>query len=77
MPTRRTLIKSSTGVRLERVEKLSVLGELQQEHFVLRTLRANPPRVLAEERTALDAFDLEVIASLGDPVASMMADRQP
>ena len=75
MPTRRTLIRAATGVRLERVEKLSAQGKVQQEHFTLRTLRPNPPRIIAGERAALDAFDLEVIASLADPVVSRMADR--
>lgn len=76
MPTRRTLMKASTGVRLERVEKLSALGDFQQQYFTLRTLRPNPPCVLSDEALALDAFDLEVIASASDPVASALADRK-
>lgn len=75
MQIRKSLIKSSAGVRLERIEKLSAQGKVQQEHFTLRTLRRNPPRIIADERTALDAFDLEVIASLADPVASKIADQ--
>lgn len=73
MPTRKTLLKSTAGVRLERVESLSAQGKLQSRHFVLKTYRPNQPRVLADESAALDAFDLEVIASLADPVACHMA----
>ena len=76
MPTRRTLIKASTGVRLERVETLSARGRVQRAYFTLRTLRPNPPRIIAEEAAALDAFDLEVIASLSDPVVSKLADQR-
>lgn len=75
MPTRKTLIKSEAGVRLERIEQLSERGRVQQQHFRLCTLRPNPPRLLADENAALDAFDLEVIASLSDPVAAKAAER--
>ncbi|KQY96394.1 hypothetical protein [Brevundimonas sp. Root1423] len=73
MPIRKTLVQSKAGVRLERVETLSAQGKLQSQHYVLKTYRPNQPRVLAEERAALDAFDLEVIASLADPIACRMA----
>lgn len=73
MTIQRTLIKSTAGVRLERVEQLSAQGKLQSRHYVLKTFRPNQPRVLADETAALDAFDLEVIASLADPVACRMA----
>lgn len=76
MPTRKSLIRSTAGVRLERVEQLSAQGRVQQQHFTLRTLRPRGPRVIADETAALDAFDLEVIASLADPVTSKLADHK-
>lgn len=70
MTTRKTLLKSSVGVRLERVEHLSAQGKVEAQHYVLKTMRPNQPRVLADATEAEDAFDLEVIASLADPVVS-------
>jgi hypothetical protein len=72
MPIRKTLLKSNHGVRLERVEELSAHGKLQAQHYVLKTMRPNQPRVIADPGAAEDAFDLEVIASLADPVVSRM-----
>lgn len=72
MPIRKTLLKSTHGVRLERVESLSAQGKVQAQHYVLKTMRPNQPRVLADPAAAEDAFDLEVIASLADPVVLRM-----
>lgn len=76
MATRKTLLRSSAGVRLERVERLSAQGKLQTQHFVLKTMRPNQPRVISDEDLAGEAFDLEVVASLMDPVvARLVADH--
>ena len=75
MPTRKTLVRSEAGVRLERIEQLSARGKVEQQMFRLSTLRPSPPRQLADERSAQDAFDLEVIASLSDPVVMRLVDQ--
>lgn len=72
MPIRKTLLKAKAGVRLERIENLSARGKLLTQHYVLRTLRPNQPRVLSDETAAENAFDLEVIASLMDPVVARL-----
>lgn len=75
MSTRRTLIRAQTGVRLVRIEQLDARQRLVQRHFRLSTLRPQKPRIYSDYDEALDAFDLEVIATLADPVISMAADR--
>ena len=75
MPTRKSLVRSEAGVRLERIEHLSARGKVEHETYRLSTLRANPPRQLPDERSAQDAFDLEVIASLIDPVVLRLVDK--
>lgn len=66
MSTRKTLVRSEAGVRLERIEQLSARGK-QQSQFRLSGRRLRSPRWIENEREALDAFDLEVIATLSDP----------
>ena len=72
MVVRKTLVKSEAGVRLERIERLSAQGRVLQETFRLSTLRPAPPRLLACAEAAENAFDVEVIASLCDPVVSRL-----
>lgn len=74
MPTRRILVKSEAGVSLERVEHLSRQGRVHLAVFHLSTMREERPRLLSDEREALDAFDLELIATLVDPVTSKVTD---
>lgn len=45
---------------------MSPSGKVASTHYRLTTLRPNQPRVLADERSAMDAFGLEVMASLSD-----------
>lgn len=75
MPTKETLLKSESGVRLELVEKLNRNQAVETRAYRLRTLRLGQPRMFADEREAEDAFDLELIASLNDPVVQEMARR--
>ena len=75
MPTKKTLLKSESGVRLELVEQLNRNQAVERREYRLRTLRLGPPRLFADEREAEDAFDLELIASLNDPVVQQMARR--
>ena len=75
MPMRRTLIRAQTGVRLVRIEQLDARQRLVQRRYRLSTLRPHGPRMYSDYDEALDAFDLEVIATLGDPIASRAADR--
>ncbi len=70
MATRKTLVQSKAGVRRERIEQLSAQGRVVQARFRLSTLRRNLRRLLVDDKEALDAFDVEVIASLSGPVVS-------
>lgn len=67
MATRKTLIRSRAGVRFQRIEHL-VRQQVVQSSWRLSTLRQTPPRAFADEMEAEDAFDMEVIASLTDPI---------
>jgi hypothetical protein len=75
MGTRKTLIRSRAGVKLQRIEQMAGRQKVVQSSWTLSTLRANPPRAFADEAAAEDAFDIEVIASLTDPVILDMQRR--
>lgn len=74
MATRKTLIKSRAGVRLQRIEHLA-RRQVVQSSWRLSTMRQNQPRSFADEMEAEDAFDMEVIASLNDPIIMDMQRR--
>lgn len=74
MGTRKTLIKSEAGVRLQRIEHLA-RQQVVQSSWRLSTTRQNQPRTFADEVEAEDAFDMEVIASLLDPIIIDMQRR--
>ena len=74
MATRKTLIKSRAGVRLQRIEHLA-RQQVVQSSWRLSTMRQNQPRTFADETEAEDAFDIEVIASLTDPIIIDMQRR--
>ncbi|WP_284878223.1 hypothetical protein [Brevundimonas sp. MEB006b] len=63
----KTLIKSLAGVRLQRIEHLA-RQQVVQSSWRLSTLRKNQPCSFADEMEAEDAFDMEVTASLTDPI---------
>lgn len=76
MPMRKTPLRETQGVKLIQIEEVSGDGtKVRSIHYRLTTLRPNQPRVIADERDALDAFDLEVIASSADPVVQQLIDR--
>lgn len=75
MGTRKTLIKSQAGVKLQRIEHLAGQQKVVQSSWRLSTLRANQPLSFADEAAAEDAFDVEVIASLTDPIIIDMQRR--
>ena len=75
MGTRKTLVKSQAGVKLQRIEHLAGQQKVVQSSWRLSTLRANQPRTFADEAAAEDAFDVEVIASLTDPIIIDMQRR--
>lgn len=75
MPIRKTPLRESAGVRLVLCEEVSAADRVVSSHYRLSTMRANQPRVLAAEADAQDAFDLEVIASLADPVVQKIMQR--
>ena len=74
MPIKKTDLKTEAGVNLTLVEEVTPLGTVKSTHYRLTTLRPNQPRVLAQREAAEDAFDLEVVASLLDPVVQRMID---
>jgi hypothetical protein len=74
MATRKTLIKSRAGVRLQRIEHLA-RQQVVQSSWRLSTMRQNQPRSFADEASAEDAFDMEVVASLSDPIILGMQRR--
>lgn len=74
MATRKTLIKSHAGVRLQRVEHLA-RQQVIQSSWRLSTMRQKQPRTFANEIEAENAFDMEVIASLTDPTIIAMQRR--
>ena len=75
MAIRKTELKAEAGVKLTLVEEVTPLGTVRSCHYRLTTLRPNQPRVLADQAAAEDAYDLEVVASLMDPVVQQMITR--
>jgi hypothetical protein len=75
MSTRKTLIRSEAGVRLQRIERLGAQQKVVQQRFSLSTLRRHAAQTFADQAQAEDAFDLEVIAALTDPVVMDMQRR--
>ena len=71
----KTLIKSKAGVRLERIEQLSSGQKAARSAYRLSTLRTAGPRTFANPLDAEEAFDIEVLAALSDPVIIDMQRR--
>ncbi len=74
MATRKTLIISRAGVRLQRIEHLA-RQQVAQSSWRISTMRRNQPRSFADETAAEGPFDMEVIASLTDPLIIDMQRR--
>jgi len=74
MATRKTLIRSRAGVRLQRIEHLA-RQQVAQSSWRLSALRKNQPRSFADQTEAEDTFDMEVIASLTDIIIMDMQRR--
>lgn len=68
MPIKKTDLKAQAGVKLTLVEEVTPMGTVRSQHYLLTTLRPNQPRVLVRQDLAEEAFDVEVMASLLDPV---------
>ena len=68
MPIKKTNLRTEAGVRLDLIEKISARGKVLDQHYRLSTMRPNQPRILAARTEAEGAYDLELIASLMDPV---------
>lgn len=75
MAIKKTELKTEAGVKLTLVEEVTPLGTVRSQHYRLTTLRPNQPRVLAEQAAAEEAYDLEVMASLMDPVVQQTITR--
>ena len=76
MPIKKTDLKAEAGVKLTLVEEITPQGVVRSQHYRLTTLRPTQPRVLAIQAAAEDAFDLEVVASLMDPVVQRLIERR-
>ncbi len=74
MATRKTLIRSSAGVRLQQIEHLA-RQQVVQSSWCLSTMRQNQPRSFADEASAEDAFNMGVVASQSDPIIVDMQRR--
>lgn len=74
MATRKTLVKSRAGVRLQRIERLAG-RQVTQLSWRVSTMRENQSRTFADQVEAEDAFDIEVIACLTDPIIIDMQRR--
>ena len=72
MATRKILIHSESGVRLERIETPGQRGATSTM-YCIRTMRPNQPRMLADRDEAELAFAREVVASKRDPVIKAMS----
>lgn len=72
MASTRKLLREEAGVKLFEVGEPKSYGRANGSHYRISTMRQNQPRVLADLAEAEDAFDLEVISSLLDPVVQKM-----
>ena len=75
MAVRNTLLKSQAGVRLELLERINAHGTVLKTEYRLRSLRPMRLPRLTDRDSAEDAYDLEVIGSLMDPVVQDMIQR--
>jgi hypothetical protein len=75
MSIRRTDLKTEAGVKLTLVEKVTPLGTVRSRHYRLTTPPQTQARVLPQRDLADDTFDLEVIASLLDPLVHQKSIR--
>ena len=75
MASTRKLLREEAGVKLFEVGEPKSCGRANGCHYRISTMRQNQPRVLADLTEAEDTFDLEVIASLLDPVVQQMMSR--
>lgn len=75
MASIKKLLREQAGVKLYEVAEQKSYGRSNGCHYRISTMRQNQPRVLADIAQAEDAFDLEVIASLMDPVVQQMMSR--
>lgn len=75
MPVRQTLMRSEAGVRLELLERINTHGAVLRTEYRLRSLRPVRARLLDSLRDAEDAYDLEVVSSLMDPIVQDMIRR--
>lgn len=75
MAVRNTLLKSQAGVRLELLERIGAHGAVLKAEYRLRSLRPVRLGRLTDRAAAEDAYDLEVVGCLMDPVVQDMIQR--
>jgi hypothetical protein len=64
MHLRKTLVRKSTGLRLESRKRLPAQTKLRAQHHVPKPPLPNQPRVLSDAAGAQKVFDLGVITAL-------------
>ncbi|WP_296164916.1 hypothetical protein [uncultured Brevundimonas sp.] len=75
MAVRNTLLKSEAGVRLELLERINAHGTVLKSEYRLRSLRPTKLPRLTDRAAAEDAYDLEVVGCLMDPIVQDMVKR--
>lgn len=75
MAVRHTLLKSQAGVRLELLERIGAHGAVLRAEYRLRSLRPVRLGRLTDQAAAEDAYDLEVVGCLMDPIVQDMIQR--
>ncbi len=75
MAVRHTLLKSQAGVRLELLERIGAHGAVLRAEYRLRSLRPVRLGRLTDRAAAEDAYDLEVVGCLMDPIVQDMIQR--
>lgn len=70
---KKALLRAAAGVRLE--VSAETQGRDRKVTYKLSTHRPPQPRLFTDEAEALAAFDLEVKASMMDPVVAKLIER--
>lgn len=74
MASTRKLLLEEAGVRLFEVEEPKSFGRANGFPYRIATVRTGQPRVLADRPEAENASELEVMASLVDPVVQKVTN---
>jgi hypothetical protein len=75
MTSFKKLLREEAGVKLFEVGEPKSFGQANGSHYRISTMRLNQPRVSADLAEAEDAFHLEVVSSLLDPVVQKIMSQ--